>query len=94
VLNINFIDFEKVFGSTQRESQWHIMELYSKPSKIITTIQLVHQNNEVFVMNNGLQSDWMMTENGEKMFQNVRIPVLLGAGLDNEEHCTGEEHMN
>ena len=63
---INFIDFEKAFDSIHRETLWKIMELYEVPSKILNTIQKLLENNEICVVNNGLQSDWVRIESGVK----------------------------
>ena len=65
-LYINFIDFEKAFDSIHRETLWKIMELYGVPSKILSTIQKLYENNEICVINNGLQSDWVRIESGVK----------------------------
>ena len=65
-LYINFIDFEKAFNSIHRETLRKIMKVNGVLSKILNTIQKLYENNEICVVNNGLQSDWMRIESGVK----------------------------
>ena len=42
------------------------MEFYGVPPKIVTIIIKLYENNEICVMSNRLQSDWVRIESGVK----------------------------
>jgi hypothetical protein len=84
-LYLNVINFETAVDSIHRESLWKIMELYSIPSDLITTIKWLYQD-EICVMNNGLQSDWVRIESGVKQGCGMSAVRL---GEDRERGKTG-----
>ena len=43
-LNINFVDFEKVFDSIHQDSLWHILRAYGIPQQIVHVIQSFYNN--------------------------------------------------
>ena len=65
-LVINFIDFEKAFDSLHQPSLWDIMKAYGIPAKIIRIIQLLYQESECAVLDNGQTSEWFKAETGVK----------------------------
>ena len=65
-LYLNFLDFEKAFDSIHRDTLWKIMGQYRVPQKLITIISRLYENNEICVVNNGLQSDWVRIISGVK----------------------------
>ena len=56
-LVINFIDFEKAFDSLHRPSLWDIMKAYGIPAKIIRIVQLLYQEGECAVLDDGQTSE-------------------------------------
>ena len=51
-LNINFVDFEKVFDSIHQDSLWHILRAYGIPQQIVHVIQSFYNNFTSRVGNN------------------------------------------
>ena len=55
-LYITFVDFEKAFGSVHRESLWKIMESYGIPCKIIHMVQMLYEDSDCAVLDEGEES--------------------------------------
>ena len=49
-LYVNFIDFEKAFGSVHRDSLWLIMRSYGIPSKIINMVKALYDDFQCAVV--------------------------------------------
>ena len=60
-LYITFVDFEKAFDSVHRESLWKIMASYGIPSKIIKMVQILYEDSECSVLDEGGESEWFNT---------------------------------
>jgi hypothetical protein len=58
------VDFEKAFDSVHQDSLWKIMKAYGIPDKIIKMVQLLYENNECMVTDNGQQSEWFRIKTG------------------------------
>ena len=56
-LVINFIDFEEAFDSLHQPSLWDIMKAYGIPAKIIRIVQLLYQEGECAVLDDGQTSE-------------------------------------
>ena len=65
-LVLNFIDFEKAFNSLHRPSLWEIIKAYGIPVKIIRIVQLLYQDSECAVLDNGQASEWFKVNTGVK----------------------------
>ena len=65
-LYITFVDFEKAFNSVHRESLWKIMESYGIPCKIIHMVQMLYEDSECAVLDEGEQSEWFKVKTGVK----------------------------
>ena len=68
---MNFVDFEKAFDSVHQDSLWKIMKAYGIPDKIIKMVQLLYENNECMVTDNGQQSEWFRIKTGVKQGCNM-----------------------
>ena len=56
-LYITFVDFEKAFDSVHRESLWQIMESYGIPCKIIHMVQMLYEDSECAVLDEGEEAE-------------------------------------
>ena len=65
-LYITFVDFEKAFDSAHRESLWKIMESYGIPCKIIHMVQMLYEDSECAVLDEGEESEWFKVKTGVK----------------------------
>ena len=65
-LYITFVDFEKAFDSVHRESLWKIMESYGIPCKIIHMVQMLYEDSECAVLDEGEESEWFKVKTGVK----------------------------
>ena len=65
-LYIMFGDFEKAFDSGHRESLWKIMESYGIPCKIIYMVQMLNEDSECAVLDEGEESEWFKVKSGVK----------------------------
>ena len=65
-LYITFVDFEKAFYSVHRESLWKIMESYGIPCKIIHMVQMLYEDSECAVLDEGEESEWFKVKTGVK----------------------------
>ena len=65
-LCITFVDFEKAFDSVHRESLWKIIESYGIPRKIIHMVQMLYENSECVVLDEGEESEWLNVKTGVK----------------------------
>ena len=65
-LYITFVDFEKAFDSVHRESLWTIMESYGIPCKIIHMAQMLYEDSECAVLDEGKESEWFKVKTGVK----------------------------
>ena len=65
-LYVAFVDFEKAFDSVDRESLWKIMSSYGIPPKIIKMIQILYEDNEYAVLDEGEESEWFKVKTGVK----------------------------
>ena len=62
-LYITFVDFEKAFDSVHRESLWKMMESYGIPCKIIHMAQMLYEDSECAVLDEGEESEWFKVKN-------------------------------
>ena len=60
------MDFEKAFDSVHRESIWKIMENYGIPRKIIHMVQMLYEERECAVLDEGEESEWFKVKIGVK----------------------------
>ena len=60
------MDFENAFDSMHRESFWTIMARFEIPSKIIRTVQILYEDRECAVREEGEESEWFMVKTGVK----------------------------
>ena len=65
-LYITFVDFEKAFDSVHRESLWKIMASYGIPHKLIQMIQILYEESECSVLDEGDESEWFKVRTGVK----------------------------
>ena len=65
-LYIMFVDFEKAFDSVHRESLWKIIESYGIPCKIIHMVQMLYEDSEYAVLDEGEKSEWFKVKTGVK----------------------------
>ena len=56
-LYITFVDFEKAFDSVHRDNLWKIMESYGIPRKIIHMVQMLDEDSECAVLDEGEESE-------------------------------------
>ena len=84
---INLVDFEKAFDSVHWESLWNVMRCYGIPDKLIRMVQLLYEDTQCAVIDEGEESEWFMQckDWSEIRVLNVRFSLLIGAGLCNEE---------
>ena len=61
-----FVDFEKAFDSVHRESLWKIRESYGIPLKIIHMVQMLYEDSECAVLNDGKESELFKVKTGVK----------------------------
>ena len=62
---LNFIDFQKAFDSTDRETMWKILRLYVTPEKIIRVIQALYSDFTYSVLHNdGNRTPWFALKSG------------------------------
>ena len=52
-LYLLFVDFEKAFGSLDREAMWRILRHYGKPDKIINMLKVQYQGFTCQVLHGG-----------------------------------------
>ena len=52
------MDFEKAFDAVHRESLWKIMESYGITRKIIHMVQMLYEDIECAVLDEGEESEW------------------------------------
>ena len=57
-LYVMFVDFDKAFDSVHQESLWKIMESYKIPWKIIHMVQMLYEDSECTVLDEGEESEW------------------------------------
>ena len=60
------MDFEKAFDSMDRESLQKIMASYGIPSKIIRMVQILCEDSECAVLEEGEELEWFMIKPGVK----------------------------
>ena len=65
-LYITSMGFEKTFDSVHRESIWKIMENYGIPRKIIHMVQMLYEESECAVLDEGEESEWFKVKIGVK----------------------------
>ena len=65
-LHINFVDFEKSLDSVHRESLWNIMRCYGIPDKLIRMVQLLYEDTQCAVIDEGEESEWYSVKTGVK----------------------------
>ena len=65
-LYITFVDFEKAFDSVHRECLWKIMASYGIPHKIIKMVQILYEDSECAVLDEGEESEWFKFKTGVK----------------------------
>ena len=63
-LCITFVDFEKTFDSVHQESLWKIMESYGIPCKIIHMVQMLYEDSECAVLDEGEEFEWFKVKTG------------------------------
>ena len=76
-LYITFVDFEKAFDSVHRESLWKIMESYGIPCKIIHMVQMLYEDSECEVLDEGEESEWFKVKTGVKQGDVMSGLILL-----------------
>ena len=65
-LYITCVDFENSFDLVHRESLWKIMESYGIPRKIIHMVQMLDENSECVLLDEGEESEWFKVKTGVK----------------------------
>ena len=65
-LYITFVDSEKAFDSVHRENLWKIMESCGIPCKIIHMVQMLYEDSECAVLDEGEESEWFKVKTGVK----------------------------
>ena len=65
-LYITFVDFGKSFDSAYGESLWKIMAVYGIPHKIIKMVQILYEDNECAVLDEGVESEWFKVKTALK----------------------------
>ena len=65
-LYITFVDFEKAFDSVHQESLWKSMESYGIPCKIIHMVQMLYEDSECAVLDEGEETEWFNVKTGVK----------------------------
>ena len=65
-LYINFVDFEKPFDSVHWESLWNTMRCYGIPDKLIRMVQLLYEDTQCAVVDEGEESEWFSAKTGVK----------------------------
>ena len=65
-LYINFVDFKKGFDSVHRESLWNIMKYCGIPDKLIRMVQLLYEDTQCAVIDEGEESEWFSVKTGVK----------------------------
>ena len=65
-LYITFVDFEKAFDSVYRESLWKIMASYGILHTILKMVQILYEDSECAVIDEGVESDWFKVKTGVK----------------------------
>jgi len=65
-LYVTFVDFEKAFDSVHRESLWKIMASYGIPKKIVKMVNILYEDSECTVLDEGKQPGWFKVKTGVK----------------------------
>ena len=60
------VDFEKAFDSVHQESLWKIMESYGILHKIIHMVQMLYEDSECAVLDEGEKFEWFKVKTGVK----------------------------
>ena len=71
MLYLNFIDFEKDFDSTKRESQWTIMKKDRIPEKIARMVKIIYEDFQCAGEDQGEIYEWFGIKTGVKQGCNM-----------------------
>jgi len=63
-VHINFLDLEKAFYSTHRDTLWNILLAYGCPEKIVSIIKLFDNNFSCNVVHKKKLTDWFSVRSG------------------------------
>ena len=80
-LYANFIDFEKAFDSSHRDSLWKILRNYGIPSKLVNVIKMLYSDSKSQVICNTALTDTFSVSTGVKQGCNLS-PFLFILGID------------
>jgi len=80
---VNFIDLRKAFDSIHRPALWKILQLYGLPTKPVTVIQKLYEDNSSAVRVNGPgnTSSWFKVETGVRQ-SCILSPLLFAIAVD------------
>ena len=65
-LYITFGDFNKAFGSVNRDSLWKIMQSFGITRKIIYMVMVSYEDSECAVLDECEESEWFKVKTGVK----------------------------
>lgn len=66
-----FVDYEKAFGSVDRETLWKIMESYGIPPKLFRMVKAIYDGNQCAVVDGAGQTGWFDVKSGVKQGCNM-----------------------
>ena len=70
-LYLCFVDYEKAFDSTHRDTLWKIMRCYGLPTKIVRMVQVIYTNCTCAVVDGDGRTDWFEVKTGVKQDCNM-----------------------
>ena len=62
------------------------MESHGIPHKIIHKVQMLYEDSECAVLDEGEESEWFKVKTGVKQGDVMSLYLLDGSGLDNEKN--------
>lgn len=70
-LYVCVVDYEKAFGSVDRETLWKIMESYGIPPKLVRMVKAIYDGNQCAVVDGAGQTGWFDVKSGVKQGCNM-----------------------